>query len=219
MIPNQDMQETVNVSLMGILRIDPFSQTLSRHALRLERGKTTTLQINVGLLCNQRCRHCHLDAGPNRKEIMDSETASAVISYAQRGHFETIDITGGAPEMNPNIIRLIEGLSPLAPRLMVRSNLTALQGTNGNSLIDLYKQHGIVLFASFPALQESQADSQRGSGIFKTSIEVLKKLNGLGYGLEGSGLELHLVSNPTGAFLPPSQAQMEKRFREVLQRN
>lgn len=219
MISEQNLQENPDDSLRRAPGMGLFSQTLLRHELRLDRDKTTTLQINVGLLCNQSCRHCHLEAGPNRKEIMDLETAEAVISYAQRSRFDAIDITGGAPEMNPNIIRLVEGLSPLAPRILVRSNLTALNGVGRETLIDLYKSHGVVLFASFPALQEGQADSQRGSGIFQISIEVLKKLNGLGYGQEGSGLELHLVSNPTGAFLPSSQAQMEKRFREVLQRN
>jgi radical SAM/Cys-rich protein len=218
MISEQNLQETADVSLKRPLGTDLFFQTLSRHNLRLDRDKTTILQINVGLLCNQSCRHCHLNAGPGRKEIMDSETAEEVISYAQRSHFEVIDLTGGAPELNPNIFRLVEGLSPLAPRLMIRSNLTVLKGIEMNILLDLYKRHEVVLVASFPALQEDQADSQRGSGIFKTSIEVLKKLNDLGYGQEKSGLELNLVSNPAGAFLPSSQAQMEKRFREVLQK-
>jgi radical SAM/Cys-rich protein len=200
-----------------IIRMEPFPQTLLRNNMSLERGRTTTLQINVGLLCNQSCHHCHLSAGPARKEMMDSETAEAVISYARRGHFEIIDLTGGAPELNPNIFKLVEELSPLTSRLLVRSNLTALKGGEGDILIDLYKRHGVVLIASFPALQEGQTDSQRGSGIFKDSLEVLRKLNSLGYGQEGTGLELDLVTNPTGAFLSPSQAQTEKRFRQVLQ--
>ncbi|MBI4763787.1 MAG: arsenosugar biosynthesis radical SAM protein ArsS [Deltaproteobacteria bacterium] len=216
-MPEQSLPETANVSLNGIIGVDPFPQTLMKNKLSLERGKTTTLQINVGLLCNQSCHHCHLSAGPNRKEIMDSETAEAVISYAQRGHFEVIDLTGGAPELNPNIFRLVEGLSPLTSRLLVRSNLTALKVTAGDILVDFYKRHGVVLIASFPTLLEGQTDSQRGSGIFKDSIEVLNKLNSLGYGQEGAGLELDLVTNPTGAFLPSSQSQAEKRFREVLQ--
>jgi MoaA/NifB/PqqE/SkfB family radical SAM enzyme len=137
MLYDQDLGEAVQVSPKDLLGTDPFSQVLSTQSLKLKRDRTTTLQINVGLLCNQSCRHCHLDAGPNRREIMDLETAEAVIAYARRSRFGVIDITGGAPEMNPNIISLIEELSPLAPRLMVRSNLTALQGTKGDNLIDL----------------------------------------------------------------------------------
>ena len=216
MIPEQSLQATADIALKESSRIASFSHTLSRHGLRLDRDKTTTLQINVGLLCNQSCHHCHLSAGPNRKEIMDSETAEAVISYAQRGHFEVIDLTGGAPELNPNIFRLVEGLFPLTSRLLVRSNLTALKVTRGDLLLDLYKRHGVVLIASFPALREDQTDSQRGSGSFQDSIEVLKKLNRLGYGQEGTGLELDLVTNPMGAFLPASQSQTETRFREGL---
>jgi radical SAM/Cys-rich protein len=149
---------------------------------------------------------------------MDRETVDEVISYARRGGFKTIDITGGAPELNPNIITLIEKLSPLAPRIMFRSNLSALSDKKRAQLIDVLKTHRAVVVASFPSLNEAQADSQRGDGIFKISIETLKMLNQMGYGQKGSGLELNLVSNPTGAFLPPSQSQTEKRFHQVLER-
>jgi radical SAM/Cys-rich protein len=196
--------------------VEPFRQTLFRHGLSLERGKTTTLQINVGLLCNQICRHCHLSAGPNRKENMDSGTADAVIAYAKRSCFEAIDITGGAPELNQNIAKLIEGLSPLSPRLMFRTNLSALNDGKRDHLIGLLKDKSVVIVASFPSLNEAQADSQRGDGIFEKSIDALRKLNGLGYGLEETGSELDLVCNPTGAFLPAPQDQVAKRFREVL---
>ena len=118
---------------------EPFRQTLFRHGLRLERRKTTILQINVGLLCNQMCRHCHLSAGPGRKENMDFETTDAVIAYAKRNCFETIDITGGAPELNPNIVKLIEGISPHSPKLMFRSNLTALNDGKRDHLMNLLK--------------------------------------------------------------------------------
>jgi radical SAM/Cys-rich protein len=197
---------------------EPFRQILFRHGLRLERGKTTILQINVGLLCNQSCRHCHLSAGPGREEIMDSETASAVMAYAGRGGFEAIDITGGAPELNPNIDQLVEGLSALAPRLMFRSNLSAISDGKRGALMDLLREKRAVIVASFPSLNEAQADSQRGDGMFKRSVETLRKLNCLGYGQEETGLELDLVCNPTGAFLPSSQDQIAKRFRDVLLR-
>jgi radical SAM/Cys-rich protein len=196
--------------------LEPFRQTLFRHGLNLEQGKTTTLQINVGLLCNQVCRHCHLSAGPGRKENMDSETADAVIAYAKRNCFEVIDITGGAPELNPNIVKLIEGLSPHAPRLMFRCNLSVLNKGKRDDLTDLLKAKSVVIIASFPSLNEAQADSQRGDGIFVKSIDALRRLNGLGYGHEETGLELDLVCNPTGAFLPAPQEQVTKRFREVL---
>lgn len=199
--------------------LEPFGQTLAKQALKLERGKTTTLQINVGLLCNQACRHCHLEAGPHRRENMIARTAEEVIAYAERSRFDIIDITGGAPELNPNIEILIRKLSSLAPRLMIRSNLSALEGRKRDEWIGLLKDHGVVIVASFPSLDGAQTDSQRGKGFFQTSMDSLRKLNATGYGQEGTGLELDLVSNPTGAFLPSSQAQVEKRFREVLKKN
>lgn len=200
------------------ITIDPFNLTLSRNDLKLERGQTVTLQINVGLLCNQACHHCHLNAGPGRKENMDIETVEQVVNYARRSSFQTIDVTGGAPELNPNIISLMEKLSSLAPKIMFRSNLSALNDGKRDHLIDLLKAYRVIIVASLPSLNETQADSQRGQGIFQASIAALKKLNNMGYGQEGSGLELNLVSNPTGAFLPPSQSQMVKRFRQVLKK-
>ena len=198
--------------------IAPFSLTLSRHGLKLERETVRTLQINTGFLCNQTCRHCHLNAGPDRKENMDLGIIQEVISYAQRGGFEIIDITGGAPELNPHIETLIEGVSDVAPRMMLRSNLSVLNDGKRDHLMKILSEKRVVIVASFPSLSEIQADSQRGDGIFQISIDALKKLNNLGYGHEGTGLELNLVSNPTGAFLPPDQAQTEKRFRKVLKR-
>lgn len=167
--------------------VELFRQTLSRHGLSLERGKTTTLQINVGLLCNQICLHCHLSAGPGRKENMSAETADAVIAYAKRGCFETADITGGAPELNPNIIKLIEGFSHHATRLMFRSNLSVLNDGTRDRLMDLLKKKRAAIVASFPSLNEAQANSQRGKGIFERSIEALLKLNHLGYGGQRHG--------------------------------
>lgn len=201
------------------MMVEPFGLTLSKHGLTLDRKHTTTLQLNVGLLCNQRCRHCHLSAGPDRKESMDLETVAEVVAYAQRGHFETIDITGGSPELNPNLANLIERLSPLAPRIMLRSNLTALNETTKDHAMDLLKEHRVVLIASLPSTNESQTDFQRGRSAFRTSISTLKKLNAMGYAQDGSGLELNLVSNPTGIFLSPSQSQTETEFRQVLEQN
>jgi radical SAM/Cys-rich protein len=214
MNPEQALQE-----IGGAERpLEPFRQTLAKHALKLERGKTTTLQINVGLLCNQFCRHCHLDAGPHRPEIMGAQTAEEVIAYAERSGFDIVDITGGAPELNPNIGTLIERLSSLAPRLMIRSNLSALEEQKRDEWTELLKDHRVVIVASFPSYNEAQSDSQRGRGAFQVSIDALRKLNAMGYGQGRTGLELDLVANPTGAFLPTPQGQMEQRFREVLKK-
>jgi radical SAM/Cys-rich protein len=188
------------------------------HGLDLTRLTATTLQINVGLLCNQACRHCHLEAGPNRAEVMSAENVDEVVALAERFHFELVDITGGAPEMNPNLANMIKRLAPLAPRLMLRSNLTALADGDRDYLIDICKEHQVALVASFPSLNEAQAESQRGYGSFQQSIALLRKLNFIGYGQADSGLELNLVSNPTGAFLPSSQEQVEKRFRQILEK-
>ena len=194
----------------------PFKSTVARHNLTLVRQTTATLQINLGLLCNQTCRHCHLNAGPGcKKENMDGRTLEAVIAYAQRSRFETIDITGGAPELNPLLPDLIQQISPWTPRIMLRSNLSALK-ENRARLMGVLKSNGVVIVASFPSLNLSQMDAQRGEGIFNESIAMLKMLNAQGYGRVGSGLELNLVSNPTGAFMPPDQKQIEKRYHQIL---
>lgn len=189
---------------------------LAENELKLLRGKINTLQVNVGLLCNQTCRHCHLDAGPGKNEIMSRETMKEVIDFAGRFKFEIIDLTGGAPELVPHIEYLVVNLAPLTPRLMFRSNLSALNHAGKKGLMELLKKHKAVVVASMPSINENQTDSQRGDGIFKKSIEALQKLNNRGYGVQGSDLELNLVSNPSGAFLPQPQAQTEKRFRKVL---
>jgi len=216
MITVSSKTETPEFSKRGAMAIEPFRLTLFKHGLQLVRDKTTTLQINAGYLCDRTCRHCHFSAGPGRKENMDMDTAEYVIEYARRAHFEIIDITGGAPGLDPNLVHLIEGLRPLASKIMIRSNLSVLNNGQNDQLISLFKKHQVIIVASFPSLNEAQTESQRGRGIFSKSISVLKKLNRLGYGHEGSGLELNLVSNPTGAFLPSSQIEAEKRFHQIL---
>jgi radical SAM/Cys-rich protein len=195
-----------------------FEDTLGQHRLELIRGETTTLQINVGLTCDLACRHCHLEAGPDRIEFMSNGTVESVIACAERIHFATIDITGGAPELLPQLPYLVKKLVPLTSRLIVRTNLTALAHPKAAALLDLYREHRVVIVASLPAVNASQSESQRGNGTWETSIAVLRRLNGIGYGMEGSVLELNLVANPTGAFLPAGQAQAERRFHQDLQR-
>lgn len=199
-------------------RVEPFARCLARHGLELKRGQTNTLQINVGLVCNQACRHCHLEAGPNRSEIMSRDTMDEIVAYAKRARFQVVDITGGAPEMNPHLGYLIETMAPVTPRLMLRANLTALAQQNTDYLLGLCTINRVVIVASFPAVSASQTDSQRGKGVLEKSVAMLKKLNDLGYGREGTDLELNLVSNPTGAFLPVSQSQAEKKFKADLER-
>jgi radical SAM/Cys-rich protein len=198
--------------------VEPFADILVRHGISLVRDRVHILQVSTGYLCNLRCRHCHLEAGPDRKEIMSRETMTAVVSFARRFPFRAIDVTGGAPEMVPDLPFLIEGLAPLAPRLMLRTNLSALSGAAKESLLALCVAHRVVLVASFPSTNPSQADAQRGAGVTETAIAVLKKLNAAGYGVEGTGLELDLVSNPVGAFLPVFRESAERKFRNDLLR-
>jgi len=195
---------------------DKFIKTLSKNNVILEREKTTTLQINTGLLCDRKCTHCHLSAGPERKELMSRETMKQVVDFASANHFEIIDITGGAPELNPDLPFLIESLMPLKTVIMLRSNLSALQ-SKGKPLMDFLRENRIHIVTSFPSLNELQTESIRGKDSFSSGIETLLMLNELGYGLPDSGLILDLVVNPSGAFLPPSQESLEKRFKTTLE--
>ena len=199
-------------------RVEPFVSTLSQHGLILKRGETKTLQVNMGLLCNQVCRHCHLNAGPGRKETMGLETVQDVLDYVEVNGFETVDITGGAPELNEHLPLFIERLYPLVPRILVRSNLSALNDGTRDHLFGTFREYKVVVVASFPSYNEAQTESQRGEGVFQQSVSALKRLNDLGYGLESSELELNLISNPTGAFLPPDQSKAEARLRQVLEK-
>jgi radical SAM/Cys-rich protein len=195
-----------------------FAETLTQHNLELRRSETTTLQVNIGLTCDLACRHCHLDAGVARTEQMTPEVVDDVIACARRLNFQLIDVTGGAPELFGDLPRLLAGLAPETPRLMVRTNLTALTTPEAAQLPDLYRKHKIVVAASLPAITPSQTEAQRGIGVWEKSLAALKMLNNVGYGHEASGLELQLISNPCGAFLAPGQAQAERRFRSDLER-
>jgi radical SAM/Cys-rich protein len=190
-----------------------FKQTLEKQSLTLCRERVQTLQVNVGLLCDLACKHCHVEAGPNRTEVMDRATMDAVIAFAKRHRFAIIDITGGAPELVPEIDYLLRRLVPLTGKLMLRTNLTALDHPDKDALLDLFVELKIALVASFPSTSPSQADSQRGKGVLSRSVIMLQRLNKLGYGQPDSGLELNLVANPTGAFLPDDQSAAEQKFK------
>lgn len=194
-----------------------FRETLERHGLELKKGRTTSLQINVGRLCDLACRHCHLNAGPGHPELMSPETVEEVIACAGRLSFESADITGGAPELLPSLPRLISGLAPLVRKLTVRTNLTALALPESALLPELYRRYNVAIVASLPATNAGQTEAQRGPGVWEKSIATLRLLNRLGYGREGSGLELDLASNPSGAFFPAEQAQAERKFRHDLE--
>ncbi len=194
----------------------PFSAALVKHGIKLRRVETNALQVNVGLVCNQACKHCHLDAGPARTEAMSPETMDAVAAFAERSGFKLIDITGGAPELVPGIAAFVQRLAALTPRLIFRSNLSALHDRAQPDLLDILAGNKVVITASFPPINAAQTDNQRGKGIFEKSVAVLQELNQRGYGQEGSGLELDLVSNPSGAFLPQGQEHTQKRFRHIL---
>jgi radical SAM/Cys-rich protein len=207
-----------NMETYGKARVEPFADALLRHGLSLVRDSVRTLQVNTGYLCNMSCRHCHMEAGPGRGECMTRETMGEVVSFAERFPFPAVDITGGAPELVPDLPFLIEALAPLTPRLMLRTNLSALDTARGRQLLDLFIDRRVVLVASFPSTDPSHADAHRGAGFADTGIAVLRMLNGAGYGVEGSGLELDLVANPAGAFLPAPQEQTERKFRRDLER-
>ena len=199
-------------------RLEPFDQKLALHGLKLTRDRTHTLQVNIGHICDLSCWHCHLESGPQRSEVMTIETMKDVIDFASRVSFETIDITGGAPELAPRIEFLLGRLAPLTGRLIVRTNLVALQSKNGCGLMRLYRDLRATVVASLPSTNAVRTDSQRGQGVWDRSIAVLKELNSLGYGQPGTGLELDLVTNPAGAFLPDDQMESEKKYKHDLQK-
>ena len=205
---------------MPTLMLPSFDQTLAAHRLEaLTATGVETLQINVGKLCNQTCTHCHVDAGPSRTEIMTRETMDAVLDVIRR-HPEigTIDITGGAPEMNPHFEYLVEQCRRAGRHVMDRCNLTVFFVRGKERLPEFLRDHQVEVVASLPCYLEENVDAQRGKGVHARSIEALTRLNGLGYGVEGTGLILNLVYNPVGPKLPPAQAELEADYRVELRR-
>ena len=197
--------------------VPPFETRLAQAGLSpLQATGITVFQINVGKLCNQTCRHCHVDAGPDRTERMSRETAEQCIAALAQTDIPTVDITGGAPELNPNFRWLVEQARALGRHVMDRCNLSVLLLPSQSDLADFLAAHRVEVVASLPYYRASQTDAQRGEGIFEKSIEALRLLNRLGYGREGSGLSLNLVHNPVGAFLPPKQEAIEAQFRKEL---
>lgn len=185
----------------------------------LKPTKLEIFQINVGKMCNQVCKHCHVDAGPDRKEIMTRETMQQCVDIIEKHKFSTLDLTGGAPEMNNNFRWFIEEIRKVDVdiKIIVRCNLTIiLANPKYHDLPDFFKKHKIEVVSSLPATSASRTDSQRGDGVFEDSVKALQMLNAVGYGMEGTGLNLNLVYNPAGAFLPAGQVGLEKEFKRVL---
>lgn len=184
----------------------------------LKAKKLEILQINVGYMCNQVCSHCHVDAGPDRKEIMTKETMLQCLEVIKNTEAHTLDLTGGAPEMNPNFRWFVEEASKAGIRdFIVRSNLTIICANKKYfDLPEFFKKHNVHVVSSMPHWTQGKTDKQRGDGVFSKSIEALKQLNAIGYGMPESNLRLDLVYNPTGAFLPGNQAALEKDFKNAL---
>jgi radical SAM/Cys-rich protein len=182
----------------------------------LRRAPLTTLQVNLGYRCNQACLHCHVNAGPTRKEQMQLETVEAVIGFLRASQLSTLDITGGAPELNPHFRCLVEAARGMGIQVIDRCNLTILNEPGEETLAAFLAANGVEIVASMPCYLESNVDSQRGDGVYRSSIRALRELNSLGYGQPGSGLVLNLMYNPLGAVLPPAQEQLEADYRREL---
>jgi radical SAM/Cys-rich protein len=201
----------------GIL---PFSQIIAGSGYApLTPGGVEILQINTGYTCNLICRHCHVDAGPDRKEMMTRHTMQQCLDALTGSAINTVDITGGAPEMNPEFRWFIESIRNAIPdgNILVRSNLTLFATSEKyRALPEFLKQQRVTIIASLPCYTKETVDKVRGTGVFDRSIEALKELNGLGYGMEKSGLELNLVYNPPGSLLPADQLQLEIEYRKHL---
>ncbi len=200
-----------------------FEQTLAATNLSLHPLSIETMQVNLGKLCNQACKHCHVDAGPKRTEMMDKKAIDRCLEILRAyPQIKNLDITGGAPELNDHFEYLVTETKRLERHVMVRHNLTVTldphptNGKNMEHLPEFFRDHQCEVVSSLPYFQEHETDAQRGQGVFAKSIESLRRLNSLGYGADGSGLLLDLVYNPVGAYLPPEQAAIEKQFKDEL---
>lgn len=202
----------------GVVRASkPFSEALAERGLRLTRRPVEILQVNVGKLCNQACHHCHVEAGPKRTEIMDERTVSQILALLTASpSVHTVDLTGGAPELNLHFRRLVAESRRLGKEVIDRCNLTVLFEKGQEDTATFLRKHRVQVVASLPCYSKENVDKQRGNGVFAKSIRALMLLNEMGYGRDGTELVLHLVYNPLGAFLPPRQDELEKDYRKEL---
>ncbi|HEX8464187.1 MAG TPA: arsenosugar biosynthesis radical SAM (seleno)protein ArsS [Abditibacterium sp.] len=195
-----------------------FDQTLARHNLALRRTQTRVLQLNIGKKCNQTCAHCHVNAGPARREMMTRETMTRILDWLSKTSIEVVDITGGAPELNPDFRFLVSEIRVQNRAVMDRCNLTVLFEPNQENLAEFLAENEVEIVASLPCYGAENVDAQRGDGVFELSIAGLQKLNSLGYGIDPK-LKLNLVYNPLGAHLPPPQAALEADYKRELREN
>lgn len=199
---------------------DEFDQALKRSGLwPLSPRPLEVLQLNLGKMCNQTCRHCHVDAGPDRREVMSKETMEHCIQALAKSDIATVDLTGGAPELNPHFKWLVERVRALGRRVIDRCNLTILETGAHRDLVDFFVKHQVEVVCSLPHYRALSTDRQRGEGVYEKSITALKRLNAVGYGRGNPGLRLVLVTNPVGAFLPGNQAALETEWKRELLKN
>ena len=182
----------------------------------ISRGNLQTLQVNLGYRCNQSCVHCHVNAGPTRTEMMSRETVFEVVAFLKAKGIGTLDVTGGAPELNPHFRMLVDAARDIGVQVIDRCNLTILEQPGQEHLAQFLAEQRVEVVASLPCYLEENVDRQRGKGVFETSIRCLRELNELGYGRPGSGLTLNLVYNPQGAVLPPAQETLERDYARHL---
>ena len=195
---------------------ETLSRLLETDFPAMRRGQVKTLQVNLGYRCNLACRHCHVAASPKRTEAMDGATVDRVIELLGRGGIETLDLTGGAPELNPHFCRLVEQARTRQVHVIDRCNLTILEEPGQSDLAGFLVDQRVEILASLPCYLEENVDAQRGKGVFEASIAALRRLNRLGYGDPGGALLLNLIYNPQGAQLPPPQAELEQSYKQVL---
>jgi radical SAM/Cys-rich protein len=196
--------------------LKPLPVSLSPSFPKITRFPLETLQVNLGYRCNQRCSHCHVNAGPDRYEMMERSTIELVIHYLFSSGVKKLDLTGGAPELNPYFRHLIRETREMDIHVMDRCNLTVLEEPGQEGLAEFLAGHKVEMIASMPCYLKENVDRQRGNGVYEASVRVLKKLNQLGYGQKDSGLLLNLVYNPLGPFLPPPQKGLEEDYRREL---
>ncbi len=195
----------------------PFAQRLEHLGYaELKAAQVNTLQVNLGWRCNQSCKHCHLLAGPHRLEQMEADTVEEVIRVVQRWSLPVVDLTGGAPEINPHFEYLVDRLHQLGVHIISRSNLTVLLEPGKKHLPEFFRDRRVDLVCSLPYYQEEPVDRLRGPGAFRKSLTALRRLNRLGYGQKDSDLKLHLMYNPAGAYFPPEQGPLEDLFHREL---
>lgn len=195
---------------------DTFPLLVKTDFPAIRRRRLDTLQANLGYRCNQACLHCHVAASPTRTEEMSWETMALLLAFAERHGVSTLDLTGGAPEMNPHFRQLVAAARAAGLRVIDRCNLTILNEPGHESLAEFLAEQGVTVVASLPCYLEDNVDRQRGDGVFASSVAGLRKLNALGYGKPGTGLELDLVYNPQGAVLPPEQTGLERAYKDQL---